>query len=169
MKEIGRHYTDEVIIGKLARLSCFFKVGHGTNVACAECIEDVKKSLQRDNISPELIEDMAVTLLNAKDVFSDTRPSATNLEYSLNVLRNIIPTLRDKFTIEMENQMSDTHIEDLEAIKSKVVSLLITRHDMLVEEAETVVEESMKHASMWHENTNPEELAEFLAEEDDDE
>jgi hypothetical protein len=84
----------------------------------------------------------------------------------------------------MEREFDDTEVinqgvhkmeteldyEELEALKNKVVELLVSEHDMLIEEAESAVEESSSEKkSLWHENAEASDLAKLLASDDDDE
>ncbi len=58
----------------------------------------------------------------------------------------------------------DMHVETLENLKNAVVKALITNHDFLSEEAESAVEESVvNEASIWDGNTDPNDLAKYLA------
>lgn len=62
-------------------------------------------------------------------------------------------------------------IAEIQAVlKGKVTTTLVTDHDFSIEEAEEAVEESMKHdVDIWHENADPEDIANYLASDDDEE
>jgi len=71
-----------------------------------------------------------------------------------------------------ENAMAnvpDMHVETLETLKDSVVKLLVSKHDFEVEEAEEYVEDSVtKNPDLWHDDAEAEDLAKYLATEDDD-
>jgi hypothetical protein len=60
---------------------------------------------------------------------------------------------------------------DVATLKLEVAKLLVTKHDFLdMDEANSTIEESLVESPMmWHENADPGELANYLAESDDDE
>ena len=88
--------TNDEIVKKMANLKCFFKPGHSTNEACNLCTEEVEKAIKYVGIDAHLIEDMAVAMLNNKGIYDNTRPSNTQLEYAFNILRDILPTIREE-------------------------------------------------------------------------
>lgn len=58
--------------------------------------------------------------------------------------------------------------EMLEDLKTAVTNKLVTEHEFLIEEAETVVEGSMdENPDMWNENADANDLANYLASDDD--
>ena len=59
---------------------------------------------------------------------------------------------------------------ELQELKDAVVKNLVTTHNFIVEEAETTVEESLtKDAGMWNVNASPEDIAKYLASDENDE
>jgi len=57
---------------------------------------------------------------------------------------------------------------ELQEIKDAVVKLLVTEHDMLLEEAESAVEESItSEVGMWNVNAEAENIAKYLASDED--
>ncbi len=60
-------------------------------------------------------------------------------------------------------------LEKMSVIKDKVIDLLVKDHAFTVSDAQEAVDESVdKDASIWSENANPEELANFLASDEAD-
>jgi hypothetical protein len=59
----------------------------------------------------------------------------------------------------------------LDTLKEEVAKLLVTKHDFLdMDEATTAIEESAaKDPDVWHEDADANDLANYLAESDDDE
>jgi len=58
---------------------------------------------------------------------------------------------------------------NLEALKDEVTKLLMTKHDFSIEDAETKVQGSLyDSANMWNDNADANQLADFLASDDDD-
>jgi hypothetical protein len=58
----------------------------------------------------------------------------------------------------------------LEELKNDVVQILVTQYDCLSEEAETLVEESVvKDEGMWLVNASAEDIAKYLAPDDEEE
>lgn len=59
----------------------------------------------------------------------------------------------------------------LDTLKEEVAKLLVTKHDFLdMDEANTAIEESaVKDPGVWHEDADANDLANYLAESDDDE
>lgn len=54
-------------------------------------------------------------------------------------------------------------------LKETVFKILVSEHDMSTEDAEEAVETSLNsRPELWHENTDPKDLANFLASDDDD-
>ncbi len=85
----------------------------------------------------------------------------------------LIPPLGDwqvVSTNEREYQVSDETVEvpvAFEQMKQKVTEILVAEYDLLIEEAETVVEESATNKpELWF--ADPNDLAKFLASDDDD-
>jgi hypothetical protein len=55
-------------------------------------------------------------------------------------------------------------------LQDEVAALLISKHDFLPDEATLAIEEAVRHnPDHWTENADPEDLASFLASEEDDE
>lgn len=58
---------------------------------------------------------------------------------------------------------------DLEELQETVIKLLQTEYDVDVDEAEDLVRESVgSRPELWHENSDPSDLAKFLASDDED-
>jgi SpoU rRNA methylase family enzyme len=78
--------------------------------------------------------------------------------------QNEMPTLHNETLKEHKNKML---IEDL---KDRVVSLLVSDYDFLMEEAEEAVKDSQFNSpDMWDVNATPEDLAKYLASDESDE
>lgn len=58
---------------------------------------------------------------------------------------------------------------ELEALQSSTINILVSEHDFDVEEAATAVETSVRdNEEMWNENAEPRDLANYLANGDDE-
>ena len=67
--------------------------------------------------------------------------------------------------IEAERKRST----EMEELKESVVKILISKYDFLPEDAASTVDESVrKNSEMWNENADENQLAEFLASDEDD-
>lgn len=57
----------------------------------------------------------------------------------------------------------------MENLQDQVTALLVSQYDMLIDEAEDVVKASIaEDGSMWNDNSDAEDIAEFLASDDDE-
>jgi hypothetical protein len=73
--------------------------------------------------------------------------------------------LLTEFFIEEHRNMFD-----MSALRDEVVKILMSNHDFLVNDAEEAVQESVsKNPDFWNENADANDLANVLAEDDDDE
>ncbi len=77
----------------------------------------------------------------------------------------------DPFVAWQEEDASREEYEgdemNVEDIKTEVVKILITKYDFLENVAESTVEDHVRdNPSDWHENSDAEQLAEFLAEDE---
>lgn len=58
---------------------------------------------------------------------------------------------------------------ELTELKDAVINALVSDHDFLVEDASTMVDDSMSYSTgLWHENADPNELANILDSDDDE-
>lgn len=58
---------------------------------------------------------------------------------------------------------------DLNNLKDTVTKILVTRYDFTVDEADDVVNDSVvAKPELWHHNSDPADLAKYLAEDDDE-
>lgn len=59
---------------------------------------------------------------------------------------------------------------DLVALKEEVYKILVNEHDFLMDDAEAAIAKSVVESpDAWSENADPSDLANYLAEDDDDE
>lgn len=72
----------------------------------------------------------------------------------------------DAFILSTESL--ERELEMLEDLQIDVTNKLVVEHGFLTEEAETAVEESMEtNPSMWNENSDASDLANYLASDED--
>ncbi len=80
------------------------------------------------------------------------------------------PLIFNRLIAEFNEARGEKSVFDASALKSEVTGLLVSRHDFTMEEAEeTVNEDFEKDASTWNENASADDLANYLASDDNDE